>query len=216
MQAAELLRKKVLQLQDLQILERHSDYGGVWKAATYPGAACDVFSCTYQVSWHRNPGMLHYETTLYLFVSHKLTFNASQTGTIFSLQLQNSSNTIEALPSITRLPTVLLSARTLHKPLGLKSDRCGSWTLRMPHLEYANVGLAVFSYRLPEHIIEQARRNFLEWITLRVICGMPQSGQQSMTSPASLWRTWELAQRLFRYYHTFKHKQSRSVYSAEA
>ncbi|UKZ64286.1 uncharacterized protein TrAtP1_005504 [Trichoderma atroviride] len=54
-QAAELLRKKVLQPQDLQILERHSDYGGVWKAATYPGAACDVFSCTYQVSWHRNP-----------------------------------------------------------------------------------------------------------------------------------------------------------------
>ncbi|KAL6787258.1 hypothetical protein J3E68DRAFT_440801 [Trichoderma sp. SZMC 28012] len=54
-QAAELLRKKVLQLQDIQILERNSDYGGVWKAATYPGAACDVFSCTYQVSWHRNP-----------------------------------------------------------------------------------------------------------------------------------------------------------------
>ncbi|KKP01040.1 monooxygenase [Trichoderma harzianum] len=47
-QAAELLRKKVLQLQDIQILERNSDYGGVWKAATYPGAACDVFSCTYQ------------------------------------------------------------------------------------------------------------------------------------------------------------------------
>ncbi|KAK4076574.1 uncharacterized protein Triagg1_4177 [Trichoderma aggressivum f. europaeum] len=54
-QAAELLRKKDLQLQDIQILERNSDYGGVWKAATYPGAACDVFSCTYQVSWHRNP-----------------------------------------------------------------------------------------------------------------------------------------------------------------
>ncbi|KAJ4854534.1 flavin-binding monooxygenase-like domain-containing protein [Trichoderma breve] len=54
-QAAELLRKKVLRLQDIQILERNSDYGGVWKAATYPGAACDVFSCTYQVSWHRNP-----------------------------------------------------------------------------------------------------------------------------------------------------------------
>jgi len=55
-QAAELLRKKVLRVQDLQIIERDSDYGGVWKAATYPGAACDVFSCMYQISWHRNPG----------------------------------------------------------------------------------------------------------------------------------------------------------------
>jgi cation diffusion facilitator CzcD-associated flavoprotein CzcO len=56
-QAAELLRKKVLHASDVQILERNSDYGGVWQAATYPGAACDVFSCMYQISWHRNPGM---------------------------------------------------------------------------------------------------------------------------------------------------------------
>jgi cation diffusion facilitator CzcD-associated flavoprotein CzcO len=55
-QAAELLRKQVLRSQDIQILERSSGYGGVWKAATYPGAACDVFSCMYQISWHRNPG----------------------------------------------------------------------------------------------------------------------------------------------------------------
>ncbi|QLI72763.1 FAD-binding monooxygenase BOA2 [Metarhizium brunneum] len=54
-QAAELLRQKVLQAKDIQILERNDDYGGVWKRATYPGAACDVFSCLYQVSWHRNP-----------------------------------------------------------------------------------------------------------------------------------------------------------------
>ncbi|RFU74513.1 monooxygenase [Trichoderma arundinaceum] len=54
-QAAELLRRNVLRLQDLQILERNDNYGGVWETATYPGAACDVFSCTYQVSWHRNP-----------------------------------------------------------------------------------------------------------------------------------------------------------------
>ncbi|KAH8803542.1 hypothetical protein F5884DRAFT_509071 [Xylogone sp. PMI_703] len=54
-QAAELLRKKVLRKEELQIFERDGDYGGVWKAATYPGAACDVFSCMYQISWHRNP-----------------------------------------------------------------------------------------------------------------------------------------------------------------
>jgi cation diffusion facilitator CzcD-associated flavoprotein CzcO len=56
MQAADLVRRKVLSIQDIQIFERNSDYGGVWMAATYPGAACDVFSCTYQISWHRNPG----------------------------------------------------------------------------------------------------------------------------------------------------------------
>ena len=57
-QVAELLRKKVFSIQEIQIFERNHDYGGVWKAATYPGAACDVFSCTYQISWHRNPGRL--------------------------------------------------------------------------------------------------------------------------------------------------------------
>ncbi len=63
-QAAELLRKRVLLPQDIQIFERGSDYGGVWKAATYPGAACDVFSCMYQVSWHRNPGRYLLATNL--------------------------------------------------------------------------------------------------------------------------------------------------------
>jgi cation diffusion facilitator CzcD-associated flavoprotein CzcO len=55
-QAAELLRHRTLKHEDLHILERANDYGGVWQAATYPGAACDVFSILYQVSWHRNPG----------------------------------------------------------------------------------------------------------------------------------------------------------------
>jgi cation diffusion facilitator CzcD-associated flavoprotein CzcO len=69
-QAAELLRKKVLRPQDLQILERSSDYGGVWKAATYPGAACDVFSCMYQVSWHRNPGKKSCSTGSYPVIQY--------------------------------------------------------------------------------------------------------------------------------------------------
>jgi cation diffusion facilitator CzcD-associated flavoprotein CzcO len=55
-QAAELLRKEVLRPEEIQVLDRASDYGGVWHAATYPGAACDVFSALYQVSWYRNPG----------------------------------------------------------------------------------------------------------------------------------------------------------------
>ena len=56
-QAGELLRKKVFKHKDILILERGHGYGGVWAAATYPGAACDVFSILYQISWWRNPGM---------------------------------------------------------------------------------------------------------------------------------------------------------------
>ena len=65
-QAAELVRKRVIRQQDLQIFERESDYGGVWKAATYPGAACDVFSCSYQISWYRNPGKISW-SMVFLF-----------------------------------------------------------------------------------------------------------------------------------------------------
>lgn len=57
-QAAELLRKGVLKAEELEIIDRDTDYGGVWNAATYPGAACDVFSVLYQISWFRNPGAL--------------------------------------------------------------------------------------------------------------------------------------------------------------
>jgi cation diffusion facilitator CzcD-associated flavoprotein CzcO len=55
-QAAELARQNVLRPDEFEIIDRGSDYGGVWHAATYPGAACDVFSALYQVSWFRNPG----------------------------------------------------------------------------------------------------------------------------------------------------------------
>lgn len=66
-QAGELLQKKVLHHKDIQILERGQEYGGVWAAATYPGAACDVFSITYQISWWRNKCMhdnFHYKSSL--------------------------------------------------------------------------------------------------------------------------------------------------------
>ncbi|KFZ20415.1 hypothetical protein V501_00155 [Pseudogymnoascus sp. VKM F-4519 (FW-2642)] len=52
-QAAEILRKDILQPEELEILDRSKDYGGVWNAAIYPGAGCDVFSVLYQVSWFR-------------------------------------------------------------------------------------------------------------------------------------------------------------------
>ena len=56
-QAGELLRKNILQYHHFQILERNDGYGGVWKQATYPGAACDVWSHVYQISWFPNPGI---------------------------------------------------------------------------------------------------------------------------------------------------------------
>jgi cation diffusion facilitator CzcD-associated flavoprotein CzcO len=57
-QAAELLRKDILQPEELEILDRSNDYGGVWNTATYPGSGCDVFSILYQVSWFRKPGKI--------------------------------------------------------------------------------------------------------------------------------------------------------------
>ena len=38
--AGELLRKSVLKHSEILILERQPNYGGVWQAATYPGAVC--------------------------------------------------------------------------------------------------------------------------------------------------------------------------------
>lgn len=52
-QATELIRNGVLQPEELEILDRNSNYGGVWNDAIYPGVGCDVFSILYQVSWFR-------------------------------------------------------------------------------------------------------------------------------------------------------------------
>jgi cation diffusion facilitator CzcD-associated flavoprotein CzcO len=43
---------------DLVILERGDDVGGVWRENTYPGAACDVPSPLYSFSFERNPRWL--------------------------------------------------------------------------------------------------------------------------------------------------------------
>ena len=55
-QATELIRNGVLQPDELEILDRNGNYGGVWNDAIYPGAGCDVFSILYQVSWFRKSG----------------------------------------------------------------------------------------------------------------------------------------------------------------
>lgn len=42
-------------IDDVTVLERADDVGGVWRENTYPGAACDVPSPLYSWSWATNP-----------------------------------------------------------------------------------------------------------------------------------------------------------------
>src|SRR3954447_14321750 len=42
-------------IDDVTVLERADDIGGVWRDNTYPGAACDVPSPLYSWSWATNP-----------------------------------------------------------------------------------------------------------------------------------------------------------------
>ena len=49
---AQLLRRKALPLSEFMIVDRNADFGGVWEANKYPGAACDVPSHAYQVRFN--------------------------------------------------------------------------------------------------------------------------------------------------------------------
>jgi cation diffusion facilitator CzcD-associated flavoprotein CzcO len=53
---AAAVRLKEAGVEDLTILERADDVGGVWRANTYPGAACDVPSHLYSLSFAPNAG----------------------------------------------------------------------------------------------------------------------------------------------------------------
>ena len=55
--AAHIVKHKVLPYEDFMIVDKNDDYGGVWQANHYPGAACDVVSHCYQMKFHLNPGM---------------------------------------------------------------------------------------------------------------------------------------------------------------
>lgn len=54
-QAVEILRNHLLSLDQIAILERNDRFGGTWAQNTYPGAACDIVSNIYQISYYRNP-----------------------------------------------------------------------------------------------------------------------------------------------------------------
>jgi cation diffusion facilitator CzcD-associated flavoprotein CzcO len=54
-QSCEFVRNKILALEEFEIIDRNGDYGGVWWQNTYPGAACDIPSHVYSISWAANP-----------------------------------------------------------------------------------------------------------------------------------------------------------------
>src|SRR5262249_41974389 len=49
------IRLKQAGFQDVVVLERGNDVGGVWRDNTYPGCACDVQSHLYSFSFAPNP-----------------------------------------------------------------------------------------------------------------------------------------------------------------
>lgn len=55
-QGAEIHRKKVLRnpAEELIMFDKSGGFGGVWYANTYPGAACDIVSHIYSISWFPN------------------------------------------------------------------------------------------------------------------------------------------------------------------
>ena len=42
-------------IRDFVVIERADDVGGVWRDNTYPGAACDIRSDVYSLSFAPNP-----------------------------------------------------------------------------------------------------------------------------------------------------------------
>jgi cation diffusion facilitator CzcD-associated flavoprotein CzcO len=50
------VKEKILKPWEFRIMDQNDDYGGVWRANNYPGAACDVPSHGYVMRYSLNPG----------------------------------------------------------------------------------------------------------------------------------------------------------------
>lgn len=55
--ATYFIKTKTLDYDEFRIIDLNNDYGGVWYANQYPGAACDVPSHAYQMRYFLKPGM---------------------------------------------------------------------------------------------------------------------------------------------------------------
>ncbi|KAG9665052.1 FAD/NAD(P)-binding domain-containing protein, partial [Aureobasidium melanogenum] len=53
--AAQILKQNALTRDEFKIFDGNDDYGGVWQANQYPGAACDVPSHAYVLRFHLKP-----------------------------------------------------------------------------------------------------------------------------------------------------------------
>jgi len=53
--AVHLIKQKALKPWEFRIMDQNADYGGVWMANHYPGAACDVPSHCYSMRYFLNP-----------------------------------------------------------------------------------------------------------------------------------------------------------------
>lgn len=60
-QACTFLREGILSSHNIEIIDRYGDFGGVWWKNTYPGAACDIASEVYTISWAPNPCEYNFE-----------------------------------------------------------------------------------------------------------------------------------------------------------
>ena len=50
--AAHLVKMEVLDREGIKIFDKNNNFGGVWEANKYPGAACDVASHCYAMRFH--------------------------------------------------------------------------------------------------------------------------------------------------------------------
>lgn len=54
--AAQIVKSATLSRNEFKIFDSNDDFGGVWEANRYPGAACDVPSHAYVLRFHLKPG----------------------------------------------------------------------------------------------------------------------------------------------------------------
>jgi len=57
--AAHLVKQNTLKPWEFRLMDQNADYGGVWMANHYPGAACDVPSHGYVMRYFLNPSELY-------------------------------------------------------------------------------------------------------------------------------------------------------------
>lgn len=96
--AAHLIKQNILKPWEFRIMDQNADYGGVWMANHYPGAACDVPSHGYVMRYFLNPGKF----LLHLLKSPSITrLTSTQPGARNTHRKRRFSNTMPQSDSTT-------------------------------------------------------------------------------------------------------------------